>query len=153
MWSPSRRWNLKRKISLRAALCTALFLFALLVYLPGLRASTYYVATQGGDSNNGLSPDTAWRTITHAAQTAKAGDTVNIVRGVYEDETIVFANSGTAEEPIVFQAYLGSPRIRGKGAGYGISFAGQSHITVSGLSLERFYQGIVISGIYPGISS
>ena len=65
----------------------------------------YYVATDGDDNNPGTF-DEPFRTIQKAATVALAGYTVYIRGGIYR-ETVTPANQGTAEAPIVFQAYNG----------------------------------------------
>jgi hypothetical protein len=60
----------------------------------------YYVAKNGSDSNSG-SASAPWLTIGHAALTATAGSTVYVETGTY-NESVLFANSGTASAPIVF---------------------------------------------------
>lgn len=62
----------------------------------------YHVATEGDNENDGLSPETAWRTVTHAAGRAKAGDTVLIHDGTYIEE-IVVRGTGDTERPITFK--------------------------------------------------
>ncbi len=65
----------------------------------------YYVdGASGLDSNPGTSPDAAWRTIQKAASTMTAGDTVNIMAGVYPEE-VVPLNSGEEEAYITYQAF------------------------------------------------
>jgi parallel beta-helix repeat protein len=49
----------------------------------------------GSDSANGTSPSSPFATVNHAATVAKAGDTVCIAPGVY-NETVKVANSGTS---------------------------------------------------------
>ena len=60
----------------------------------------YYVAENGSDSNSG-SASAPWLTIGHAALKAKAGSTVYVGAGTY-NESVTFANSGTSSAPIVF---------------------------------------------------
>ena len=66
--------------------------------------NTYYVATTGSDSNPGTLSE-PWLTIQHAADTAVAGDTVNIQGGAYSSTQIEFDNSGSAGNYITFQNY------------------------------------------------
>ncbi|WP_167859324.1 carbohydrate binding domain-containing protein [Paenibacillus cymbidii] len=65
--------------------------------------ATYYVATNGSDSNPGTF-DSPFRTIQHAADVTAPGDTVLIRGGTYR-ETVNVTQSGTASEPIVFAPY------------------------------------------------
>lgn len=58
----------------------------------------YYVRPDGNDSNDGLAPtpDRAWQTLTKAANTVTAGDTVIIAPGTYT-ETLSPVNAGTVK--------------------------------------------------------
>jgi parallel beta-helix repeat protein len=69
---------------------------------PAAGGTTYWVATNGNDSNAG-SKARPFRTINRAAQVAAAGDVVTIRSGTY-DETVEVLNSGTQQRRIVFQA-------------------------------------------------
>lgn len=74
-----------------------------LVSESGVSASNYHVSLNGNNSNDG-SLELPFRTIAKAAGLVKAGDTVFIHEGTYE-ETLVPAKSGLPGFPIVFQAY------------------------------------------------
>jgi len=88
--------KLKKGISFFAVL------FFVVLISPSIASSaTYYVSTTGDNSNPGTEAE-PWLTIQYAADTAEAGDTVNVVAGVY-NETVSFTRSGTAGAPIVFQ--------------------------------------------------
>jgi len=65
-------------------------------------ATNYYVRKSGNDSNDGLTPATAWKTVTKAANYALLpGDTVFIGRGIY-NEQLIPSRSGAAGAPIVY---------------------------------------------------
>lgn len=66
----------------------------------GQAQQTFFVAKNGNVSNSG-SASAPWLTVGHAAQQAQAGDTVMVGAGTY-NESVTFANSGTAFAPIVF---------------------------------------------------
>ncbi len=87
---------------LKRELIRALFLFlsSCLALSCCALAQTYYVAKTGSDSNNG-SASAPWLTIGHAALEAQAGSTVYVGAGTYS-ESDLFAHSGTASAPIVF---------------------------------------------------
>jgi hypothetical protein len=70
---------------------------------PSTTGTTYYVSTSGSDSNNGLSPQSAFATPQKAASVVQAGDTVLIAAGTYHS-SIDMTNyaSGTAGKPITF---------------------------------------------------
>jgi hypothetical protein len=71
-------------------------------------ATTYYVATNGSDSNPGTLAQ-PFLTIQHAADNVNAGDTVIVETGVYSDSTqhgalVSITRSGTAGNYITFQS-------------------------------------------------
>jgi hypothetical protein len=67
-------------------------------------ATTYFVASNGSDTNSGTSLAAPFQTIQHAAATTVAGDICYIRAGVYH-ETLAPSNSGTSSTPITFAAY------------------------------------------------
>ncbi len=73
----------------------------------------YFVSPTGDDNNDGLSEETAWRTISFAASQYSPvgeGDTVYIKAGVYKDEDIFFEKNYSPEsKPIVFIGYRDKP--------------------------------------------
>ena len=73
------------------------------------KKNTYYVSIIGEDTNNGKTEDSAWRTISYAANKAKAGDTIYIKAGEYTNEHIIVKNSGTSSNPIIFEGYKNTP--------------------------------------------
>src|SRR5580700_9099504 len=74
-------------------------------------ATTYYVSTSGSNSNHGLSTDSAWRNIQYAANHVHAGDTVQVLGGIY-NETVNIPVSGSATAGyITFQNYPGQTPI------------------------------------------
>lgn len=72
-----------------------------------LYASTYYVASNGNDTNPGTL-DLPWRAVSYASSNTSPGDTVYIKAGLY-NETIVISKSGTSANPIVFIGYKSTP--------------------------------------------
>jgi len=72
---------------------------------PSGNGEIYYVSTSGNNSNNGLSQNKPWRTITYAATKARAGDIVYIKAGDYGKENIVIRNDGKKSNPIKFIGY------------------------------------------------
>jgi hypothetical protein len=75
-------------------------------------ATTYYVATNGNDSFTGQSPsfqggsNGPFRTLGRASYAVKAGDTVKIRGGTYQEASF-WETSGTASEPIIIANYGG----------------------------------------------
>ena len=84
-------------------------------------AATYYVSNNGSDTNDGLSPDTAWKTIARVNQdTYIPGDKILFERGgKWENTTLQPQGSGSAEAYITIGAYgdegAHAPRIAANG--------------------------------------
>ena len=67
-------------------------------------AATYYVRqTVGNDGGDGLSPGTAWRSISKLSTVMHAGDTVYVGPGLYREQVTV-GGDGTAENRLIFVA-------------------------------------------------
>ncbi|NUQ62414.1 MAG: right-handed parallel beta-helix repeat-containing protein [Pirellulales bacterium] len=67
---------------------------------------TFHVAPTGDDARSGLSATDAWRSVAHAAGQVRAGDTVLIHAGTYEEYVLVRA-TGDEQSPIAFRAAPG----------------------------------------------
>jgi hypothetical protein len=67
----------------------------------------YYVdATTGNDAKDGLTPETAWKTLAKVnATTFVPGDSVALKRGELWHEALVLKSAGTKDKPIVVRAY------------------------------------------------
>ncbi len=81
-------------------LLSALVIFFLFTHT--YSQSTFYVSNSGSNSNNGLTLNTAFETLQHAADVVSAGDSVLVVSGNYVGFDI--RTSGTSNQPIVFKA-------------------------------------------------
>ena len=66
-------------------------------------ATDYYVSNTGSDSNDGLSPTTAFETLQQAADLVVAGDVVFVDNGTYTGFDLRSSN-GTSVSPITFMA-------------------------------------------------
>ncbi len=62
----------------------------------------YYVSENGNDNNNGLTPQTAFATLQHAADLVSSGDSVLVLNGNYVGFDI--RTNGSQGLPIVFKA-------------------------------------------------
>lgn len=105
----------------------------------GFTGKSYYVSEQGKDSADGLSVDTALRTLQAAESKTQPGDTVYILNGTYTnkaDERILqITQSGTAENWIRYTAYEDhKPVLRAASKG-GIYIHGASYLLIEGLTL------------------
>ncbi len=71
-------------------------------------AKNYYVAANGNNASSGLSPSTAWQTISKVNTSfagIAAGDSILFRRGDTFYGAIVVGKSGTSGKPIIFSAY------------------------------------------------
>lgn len=123
---------------------TGIFLFCLVA---STGATNYYVSLTGDNSYNGLTPDSAWRTITYSATKAKAGDVVYIQGGNYGHEHVTVYNSGTSTNPIIFEGYEGLPVLdAGDYDGKAIYIYGKPYVTLKNIRVANYRYGIWIDG-------
>jgi len=101
---------------------------------------TLYVAADGDDGNRGLDRANAWRTIQHAADNVRPGDTVRIAGGTYTERVRIRA-TGAAGAPITFACMPGE-KVRLSGAGKKLNRAfiagGKSHLRFDGFYFKDF---------------
>ncbi len=84
-----------------------LWLLVLFLMAPAFAdATTYYVRTDGNNSNTGTADSAggAWLTMQKAVDTAVAGDTVTVGSGTYTSGQVQFGQSGTVGSPITFRS-------------------------------------------------
>lgn len=86
----------------------SVLILACFSFVLGLNAkaatNNYYVATTGTDSNNGLTLNTAWKTISHASSALSLGSSgtiVHVAPGTYS-ENVVTSRSGTGSARITY---------------------------------------------------
>lgn len=100
-----------KKILLIAMLLVNTMVFAQRVYV-NRSPKTYYISLTGSNSNDGLSPSTAWRTLTYAVGLSSpvvAGDVIYEKGGNYGNENIVFEKNGLPGSPITVIGYKTTP--------------------------------------------
>lgn len=103
-----------------------------------------FVAVDGSDDNDGLSPDSPWRTVRHAARHAGAGDTVTLAPGRYQ-ELLMPLQTGTGPDArLTFRA--ARPLTVFLDAGFSGDGSGRSHaaqvmnkgfVTLENLAFEK----------------
>ena len=139
--------QIKAVLFLIFALLSIYSIFALTM----VSSSTYFVAKNGNDNNPGTKVQ-PWQTITKAANTLVAGETVYVKEGTY-NEKITLRNSGSPGKDITFSAY---PRntVTIDGTGLFIEdglvrILGASNIKLSGFRIiNSMYMGVMAtSGI------
>ncbi len=104
-----------------------------------ISSQVYYVAMNGSDNNPGTE-EQPWRTITKAANTLVAGDTVYVKQGTY-NERVIPQNSGTPGKYITYAAYSGN-NVTIDGTGISIpewnglvEIRGKNYIKISGFRI------------------
>jgi len=111
-------------------------------------ATTYYVRTDGLDSNTGLgnSPLAAFRTIQHSVDMAVAGDVVEIQEGVYNEQVLV-PNGGTTGQRIIVKGN-GKVTLDGQNSlNYGILMAAAaSNVDFIDLEIRNYVEFALYSG-------
>lgn len=111
------------------------FLFFLLS-LSSVAQSSYYVSTSGSNTNNGLTPQTAFATLQHAADMVSAGDSVLVLAGSYVGFDI--RTDGNQNSPIVFKAIENNVVIdeRNSVTPDGINIENTSWIVIDGFEVK-----------------
>lgn len=105
-------------------------------------APTYFVSSNGSDSNPGTSAGSPFRTLQKAADLAGPGDVVAVMNGTYTEprkgsNVLTIKRSGRPGAPITFTAYPGHhPVLNPKTAWNGISVYGASHIVIKNLEVK-----------------
>lgn len=104
---------------------------------------TYYVGTDGSDSNEGTSSAAPFKTIQKAAGTVAAGDTVKIKAGIYKEQVNI-AKSGTDGNLISFTAngdgevvIAGGDSCASSNSQNNFQISSQNYIRISGLTMKN----------------
>jgi parallel beta-helix repeat protein len=115
-----------------------------LVHAQKGEAATYYVATDGSDSNPGME-DQPFQTLDRGVQALSPGDTLYVENGTYTSWGMWHSPSGTSwNNPVTIAAYPGhSPVIAG-----GLYFANNRYMVIDGFVIS----GIEITWGYGGIA-
>jgi hypothetical protein len=106
--------------------------------------SVFYVATTGNDSNAGTQAS-PWRTVQHAADTARAGSTVNVREGVYEELVNINKSGNASDGFITFRSYPGETAILDaehftpSGRQAVLTIQNQSYIRIEGFEIRNFH--------------
>ncbi len=91
-------------MKIRLSLFCGILFISLVILASNVIAATYYVATNGSDSNPGTK-DLPWATIQKAANTIVPGDTVCVEAGTYNNfPGVLISTSGTELLPITYDA-------------------------------------------------
>lgn len=124
-----------------------LFFFALFVCVsgaPGQPNSSFYVSTAGDDSNPGTQ-SAPWRTVQHAADTARAGSTVNVRGGIYEELVTIKSSGNAADGYITFRsspgetAVLDAQHLVPNGRSAILTIQDKSYVRIEGFEIRNFH--------------
>jgi hypothetical protein len=99
-WRPVRTFKVEKRFAMKIHGWSAGLAWLVLAGRLA-QAATYYVSPDGQDANTGTEGK-PFHTIQKAADLARAGDTV-IVRGGVYNEHVILRHSGAPEEPIIFK--------------------------------------------------
>jgi len=135
----------------------SLVVIVFLLLASSLWATDYYVdATNGRDSNDGLSPSSAWKTITkvnNSMSLFRPGDRILFKRGErWSDACLNIICSGSPSNPIIFGAYGNGEKPTLDGS-RGIGHAGiySTSPNIGYITVEDFHIINMTGGNYDGI--
>ncbi len=109
----------------------------------GQANSSFYVSTTGNDSNPGTQT-APWRTVQHAVDTVRAGSTVNVRGGVYEELVSIKASGNATDGYITFRSYPGETAILDaehftpSGRQGVLTIHNQSYVRIEGFEIRNF---------------
>jgi hypothetical protein len=121
-------------------------LFTLFVFVSaafGQTNTSYYVSPTGNDSNSGTQA-APWRTVQHAADTARAGSTVNVRGGIYEELVSINASGNASNGFITFRSHPGETAILDaahftpSGRQAILTIHNQSYVRIEGFEIRNF---------------
>jgi hypothetical protein len=122
---------------------TFVTLFFCVSFAFGQANSSFYVSTSGSDSNPGTQT-APWRTVQHAADTVRAGSTVNVRGGVYEELVTIKVSGNAADGFITFQSYPGETAVLDathftpSGRQGVLTIHNQSYVRIEGFEIRNF---------------
>jgi len=105
--------------------------------------SSFYVSTTGDDANPGTQT-APWRTVQHAADIARAGSTVNVRGGVYEELVSIKASGNATDGYITFRSYPGETAVLDaehfapEGRSSILTIHDKSYVRIEGFELRNY---------------
>src|SRR5437016_8843838 len=109
----------------------------------GQSNSSLYVSTTGDDSNPGTQT-APWRTVQHAADTVRAGSTVNVRGGVYEELVSIKASGNATDGYITLRSYPGETAVLDaehftpSGRSGILTIQNKSYVRIEGFEIRNF---------------
>ena len=123
---------------------TLLTLFVSVSAALGQVNTSYYVSPTGRDSNPGTQA-APWRTIQHAADTARAGSVVNVRGGIYEELVSINVSGNASDGFVTFRSYPGetavieAEHITPSGRQGVLTIHNQSYVRIEGFEIRNFH--------------
>ena len=143
-----------KTLGVRSANFFFLVTCALLLCLLPASATTYYVDPAGSNANDGLSPQTPWRTLLKVGiSTFQPGDQILFKRDGVWNEWLTPPSSGSAANLIKFDAYGNGlpPEFTGRNAvDFGLIAAGGILASLPPVLLTLAFQRYLIEGLSAG---
>ncbi len=138
----------------RGANMKCLLLLLTIIYLVGSTNAAYncspncYVVPSGGSDSNDGTFASPWATPTYAATQLNAGDTVYLIDGVWNDESVDFTNSGNSTHQITFQSYNGTPTLNNTATTEnGIIINNKSWIIIKDIVVSNYVDASLNNGV------
>ena len=144
------------RMLLLATIVTIFFSMTMVVYAAG----TKYYVSPGGDNGNSGAIDKPWKSINYAVKKMKAGDTLYVREGVYNETVDIPVSGSSSGGYITITAYSGEkavldgtgldPKSIGSGMHAMINISDQSYIKIEGLEIRNYttsVRGTCITGI------
>jgi hypothetical protein len=109
----------------------------------GQANSSFYVSKTGDDSNPGTQT-APWRTIQHAADTVRAGSTVNVRGGIYEERVSIKTSGNATDGYITFRSYPGetavldAEHLSPNGRSAILTIHNESYIRIEGFEIRNY---------------
>jgi hypothetical protein len=105
--------------------------------------SSFYVSRAGDDSNPGTQT-APWRTVQHAVDTVRAGGTVNVRGGVYEELVTINASGNATDGFITLRSYPGETAVleaehfTPSGRSGVLTISNKSYIRIEGFEIRNY---------------
>jgi hypothetical protein len=109
----------------------------------GQSNSSFYVAKTGDDSNPGTQT-APWRTIQHAADSVRAGGTVIVRGGIYEERVTIKASGNATDGYITFRSHPGETAVLDAehlvpdGRSGILTIHNQSYVRIEGFEIRNY---------------
>jgi hypothetical protein len=110
----------------------------------GQSNSSFYVSKTGDDSNPGTQA-APWRTVQHAADTVRAGSTVNVRGGIYEELLNIKTSGNATDGFITFRSYPGETAVLDAeyfvpgGRSAIVTIHDKSYVRVEGFEIRNYH--------------